>query len=464
MYIVNSEYDSSLNIFVNAFPWLFPGGIGGLYDDKRGTLPIGDWARHLLRYKDGRFLHDKNFTFYVFNMIQRHINNTKGQWFIKSECFFGKEPPSIEDLQSDLKKGNTTFISKLQYYSEGIRGSDGFWRLKTRELEGWINHHLSVGNGPPTFFITLSCAENWWPDLRRLLIDLETIAGNQKEVELLKMEGTEIGFQAMARASKKWPLYVNEFFMKRSKEFLDSVVKEALGIKHYWARVEFAPGRGQIHLHLLAIAKDQAYLKEYFHAKGQYEKDQVISQYARKVLDMTADVEIEDYVDEKYKANRTNSPLLRRYCEIVDKEEDSRCLARDCMMHFCNKFCLKENKNRPEIPRECRAGAGIESKKGECDTPGWERRSTDGVITDYRQIKQLQMKRTHSTRVVQHSKVLLQSWRANCDIKLLTYDSNPYEPNVEEIENVVRYVVSYTSKKNKTHIQEKNIIHDLIIR
>ena len=42
-------------------------------------------------------------------------------------------------------------------------------------------------------------------------------------------------------------LLVNQFFMIRADQF-----KKSLGIDHYWGRVEFAPDRGQIHLHILA--------------------------------------------------------------------------------------------------------------------------------------------------------------------------------------------------------------------
>ena len=38
------------------------------------------------------------------------------------------------------------------------------------ELNSWINYHLEHKNGPPTLFITLSCAEYWWPDLKRLIL------------------------------------------------------------------------------------------------------------------------------------------------------------------------------------------------------------------------------------------------------------------------------------------------------
>ena len=67
----------------------------------------------------------------------------------------------------------------------------------------------------------------------------------------------------MSNAARKYPLFVNEFFMKRVNSFMKSVVKNALQIDHYWGRVEFAPGRGAIHLHVVAIAKDRAYLQDF---------------------------------------------------------------------------------------------------------------------------------------------------------------------------------------------------------
>ena len=56
------------------------------------------------------------------------------------------------------------------------------------------------------------------------------------------------------------------------------------------------------------------------------------------------------------------------------------------------------------------------------------------------------MTRTQSVRVVQHSRTLLRGWRANSDIKLLLYYSDPSCPDINEIEEVCRYVVAYTGK------------------
>ena len=104
---ITSEYDSTEQVFVNAFPWLFPGGIGDVYDIRRGKVKdIHSWATHLIRYQDGRFINDQMFCLYVFNMLQRHTNNTQGNFFYKDKNFLGasvRMPPTVEELQQQLK-------------------------------------------------------------------------------------------------------------------------------------------------------------------------------------------------------------------------------------------------------------------------------------------------------------------------------------------------------------------------
>ena len=58
--------------------------------------------------------------------------------------------------------------------------------------------------------------------------------------------------------------------------------------------------------------------------------------------------------------------------------------------------------------------------------------------------------------MLQTSLSLLQSWRANCDIKLLLYDSDPDDFDVRELLQVMNYVVSYACTGNQTLEEEKN--------
>jgi hypothetical protein len=88
---------------------------------------------------------------------------------------------------------------------------------------------------------------------------LEDTAQNYSWAEAIR-DGSMI---AMSNASWRHPLFVNEFFMRRAKSFISTVIKLALGIEHYWGHAEFVPGRGAIHLHIVAIAKDMAYLQDF---------------------------------------------------------------------------------------------------------------------------------------------------------------------------------------------------------
>ncbi len=67
--IISSEYDLTQLVFCNAYPWLFPGGVGDLYDIKRGQHCPKEWGRRLLHFHDGPFLNDQMFSLFVFNTI-----------------------------------------------------------------------------------------------------------------------------------------------------------------------------------------------------------------------------------------------------------------------------------------------------------------------------------------------------------------------------------------------------------
>ncbi len=114
--------------------------------------------------------------------------------------------------------------------------------------------------------------------------------------------------------------------MKRGNSFMKTVMKKALQIDHYWGRVEFAPSRGAIHLHIVAIAKNKAYLQEFYNASSLHQKAEVLNNYAIDHLDMTADVKVNDNQD--YRPDYLTSPLTRRYSEFSDEEEDVRQLAK----------------------------------------------------------------------------------------------------------------------------------------
>jgi hypothetical protein len=98
-----------------------------------------------MRYCDGRFLNDQFFCLFVHNTIQRHHNNSQGNFFFNSDKFIGKNPPSVEDLKKQLNDGDARHVQTLRYFSRNIKGSDNFWRARQDDLEAWVAHHVSRG-------------------------------------------------------------------------------------------------------------------------------------------------------------------------------------------------------------------------------------------------------------------------------------------------------------------------------
>jgi hypothetical protein len=68
--------------------------------------------------------------------------------------------------------------------------------------------------------------------------------------------------------------------MKHANLFMKAVMKKALQIEHYWGCVEFASGRGDIHLHIVAMVNNRAYLQEFYNASSLHQKAEVLNNYA----------------------------------------------------------------------------------------------------------------------------------------------------------------------------------------
>ena len=226
-----NEY-SNIKIFARAFPWLFPGGFG---DPKDFPQSLGEWGSLMLFYEDARFAQDKIFCFFALNYIIRHRNSTSGGFFINN--FHQNCPETLEDLKKSIEAGDTSFINSLTYYNKRVKGSNPYWVQKRSEVYSWVNHHVEVGNGAPTFFITLSCAEHYWSDIALLLKDRLDQAG-------IDSTECEVGKPGFAQIVNDYTVVVQEYFQERVEQWLNSVGSTIFGIEHYWIRYEFAPGRG----------------------------------------------------------------------------------------------------------------------------------------------------------------------------------------------------------------------------
>ena len=323
-------------LFVCAYPWLFPGGIGDVKDFPRAKASL--WGKMMLHFKDGRFTKDKFFCFYATNYLMRHRNASSGNWYIKN--FSKGGPQTLEELKETIKGGDLSFVNRLNYFNRMIKGSTAFWYAKRQELYSWINYHVEQGHGAPTFFITLSCGEYYWPDIIRLLKERLDIAGEDSS-------GCYVGSPKLSKILNEYSIVVQEYFQKRVALWLNTVGETVFGIKHYWVRFEFAPGRGQIHAHLVAITKDNDIFKlchlDLQQPNGKEKRDARLAKWASEKFGLTAWVGDEfDLID----TCPTNSPCSIRFMDLSDegsKVHDVQKLMKFCQCHECSAYCLRPN-------------------------------------------------------------------------------------------------------------------------
>jgi hypothetical protein len=330
------EYDESERLFCKAFPWLYPGGVGDINSMHDEAIDLDHWIQHLLRYADGRFARDKMWCFFALNYSQRKSVMKQGGYFVNS--FYKDGPSTLDDLQERLRKGETGWVDRITYFGHKVTGSPAYWRYKRQEVYSWINHHIHVGNGVPSLFITLSCAEYHWPDVKRLI---------EERYVLANLPIPELGTKGSSRHINEFTLVIQEYFQLRVKSWLNTVGKCIFKISHHWLRFEFAPGRGQIHAHMLAIVDNKDILREAYNLRCAGHSQQhanLLSRWVEDTFSMTCGGKSRQKADdESYTAE--DHPASQYFHQCDDLARDGDRLLSICQRHKCTSYCLRTRKH-----------------------------------------------------------------------------------------------------------------------
>lgn len=251
-----------------------------------------------------------------------------GGFFV--DGFFKEGPKTLEQLQAEIASGNTGWIDRLCYYSGHVAGSPGYWRAKRAEVYTWINHHIEAGHGPPTFFITLSCAEYLWPDIKQLIKERLTLAG-------LDVPDLETSFVQLVN---DYTLIVQEYFQEQVKIWLSTIGAQVFHIKYYWLRYEFAPSRGQIHAHMLAIHEDPEIMKPYYtNIEDKKKQEEFLYQWMTTKLGMTASFPENECIPI---SDKEPHPSKFLYKDIPNtSNNDFLCCLQRLQYHKCSAFCMR---------------------------------------------------------------------------------------------------------------------------
>ena len=155
-----------------AFPTLFPYGKADPTNKRRRReVTLTEGMKHLIKYAERsstgqfvwRFASHPRFTYWALNMKQRH------QLLSQAHIYLTQNPQdanlTTEELQQMVQQMSTQqLMNRLQRYVAKIQGTRQYWYQRYLELKALIEQ-----KGPPTFFFTFSAADNYWPDLHRLL-------------------------------------------------------------------------------------------------------------------------------------------------------------------------------------------------------------------------------------------------------------------------------------------------------
>jgi hypothetical protein len=227
-----------------------------------------------------------------------------------------------------------------------------------------------------------------------LLDLLETfIFDSSGEVVDLRTDGNR-RFKAM----NDYASIVVQFYQLRMEIYCETVLKDALGINHYWFRYEFAKSRGQIHGHLLGIRGDRQ-PHCLLHACSNAAKEQVateslnpeaatqqvasqLAQWCVDALSLTATHPATDEdgmlpLSQIRPPEGTLEPTsasgpspLHHYMGIAGSlKEDHVSLSNQVAHHSCNDYCLgpQRFKDNVPVPCCCRMGARSEARAGKGD-------------------------------------------------------------------------------------------------
>jgi hypothetical protein len=393
------------------FPKLHPKGRYGLMEKLRSEnggpreLPIrpAEYYKYRLQNRDPRWRREISYLHVAhFFKLERQIESGvyASMQMGKASAKLSKEEllkklkgqGDAEDLTADL---NVAFAAQ--------KGTQQYWSREQASLNA-MDEEL----GPATWFVTLSCAENEWGELRKLLLLKNSDLKGVKKMNTNELCALD-------------PVSVSEFFTRRMKGFLDKVLlgraDGPLGyVDHYYWRLEYQ-ARGAPHVHMKLWAKDAPILGE----EGVTE--QMVLEYIEKHLTCAIPTEVE---------NKALHDMVKQF-----------------QVHRCTKSCqrLRRGKGK-KLTTYCRYGfpravTPTAVLNGLAETV---RESAKG-----RGVKKLYaLRRTEEERFVNdYNPVVLLGWGANVDVQFV--GENKMILN--------KYITGYITKGEKC--QTKGIWEDI---
>jgi hypothetical protein len=244
-----------------AFPCLFPYGVGGPNDPERlNKLSQAEFDRHCLLL-NGPF---STCMEWIFGRFKENCYRSANSVGFKADLFGFKLPTKADldktaEYASDgLKRQRLNdecekLLKKLSSFS-GLKNTHYHIQRARREILAMVS---SSEMSRPTWFVTLSSADLYWPEL---WIAIEALNGNVLSLE----DAAKLTYQERVNLLDANPVLAARMFKSRVDLMLNEIFRgkaHPIGfLVDWWFRVEFQRN-GSLHIHFIIWAWLFAYGK-----------------------------------------------------------------------------------------------------------------------------------------------------------------------------------------------------------
>ena len=407
-----NEFDT-FGYVSRCFPALFPTGNAELRTDKPREKVVTEppYYKHLMRYKDQRFAQHPRFRYFAYNTLLRHRSLATGRMYIRQHP--DAAALTLEDMRAMPEAERRRLAQDVLRFASHLRGSQQFWRSQRQCLMALIDQL-----GTPHCFFTLSSADMQWPDLQGYLRQFG-------------------GVQSPSAAVASNPLLCTWYMHERVTLFIESFLRDVLGLHTYWARHEYQH-RGSLHTHGVGYLREGIDVTEFVRLADTYPE------------------RLAEYIDNMHTAWHpappvpgqpfvppVRHPCARRFEDVEDFEADYESLINCVQRHTrCKeRYCLR--KKRGSAVAECRFGY----PKPLVDPTAVSVDRSDGG-----HVKVTVEPRRNDPLLNCHNRAIAQTWRANSDFQVII-----------DRRRVVEYLAKYISKVEPVSQDLKDLL-DVVLR
>ena len=345
---------------VMCFPCLFPTGRYGEFHPREVKLNFCEYVKSRLLNKDSRFRKNPEFVFYY--LWQKELRELSSGIYNVLKAT-GKHGMSVKDFLDGVDCSNKQMEANLTTMFQSVRGTKQCWFLKKSDLNCMIREH-----GPPSLFLTFSCAEYDSPDIASYLHKVNDVP-----------DGYPIG-----KLCAEDPLSVSRKFSKKFHDFFEVVIikGEVLGkVNQFFWKKEYQM-RGAPHYHVLLWINEAP------------------------VIGVDSDITVLKWIQEQIT------------CRIPDKgtNPELHCLVTKYQMHKCSSYCKRTVKVGGAFLTRCKFGfPRVETDEGKINKVEDCLKSRNKIYDLPRSFSEM--------RVNDYNPVLLLLWKANLDIQFISENS-----------------------------------------